>query len=85
MTHVDADTQASVTGSSVLPGVEIVAAIRRIATVTALALLAYVTFTRGSAGRCVGGVGTDGGYIDGTATPPTRHRSASRWRWSRAR
>ncbi|MEV8360330.1 hypothetical protein [Microbacterium sp. NPDC076895] len=65
----DADTQTSVTGNSVLPGVEIIAAIRRVATVTALALLAYVTFTRGSAGRCVGGVRADGGYIDANGDP----------------
>lgn len=69
MTDVDTDTQASVAGNSVLPGVEIVAAIRRVATVTALALLAYMTFTRGSAGACVGGVGADGGYIDANGDP----------------
>ncbi|OJW00661.1 MAG: hypothetical protein BGO47_02365 [Microbacterium sp. 67-17] len=65
----DTDTQASVAGNSVLPGVEIVAAIRRVATVAALALLAYMTFTRGSAGTCVGGVGADGGYIDANGDP----------------
>ena len=65
----DADTQTSVTGSSVLPGVEIVAAIRRVATVAALALLAYMTFTRGSAGTCAGGIGGDGGYIDSNGNP----------------
>ncbi|GAA2968108.1 hypothetical protein [Microbacterium schleiferi] len=69
MTDVDTDTQASVAGNSVLPGVEIVAAIRRVATVAALALLAYMTFTRGSAGACVGGVGADGGYIDANGDP----------------
>ena len=45
----DAETSTSLTSGSVLPGVEIIAAIRRVATVTALALMVYVTFTRGSA------------------------------------
>ena len=69
MTHADAEIQSSVTGSSVLPGVEIVARIRRVATVTALALWVYATFTRGMAGTCAGGIGADGGYIDSNGNP----------------
>ncbi|MEC8762671.1 MAG: hypothetical protein VXY40_07965 [Actinomycetota bacterium] len=69
MTDTDAETSTSLTSGSVLPGVEIVAAIRRVATVTALALMVYVTFTRGSAGTCAGGIGADGGYIDSNGNP----------------
>ncbi|WP_375236589.1 hypothetical protein [Microbacterium schleiferi] len=69
MTDTDAETSTSLTSGSVLPGVEIIAAIRRVATVTALALMVYVTFTRGSAGTCAGGIGADGGYIDSNGNP----------------
>ena len=69
MTDTDAETSTSLTSGSVLPGVEIIAAIRRVATVTALALMVYVTFTRGMAGTCAGGIGADGGYIDSNGNP----------------
>lgn len=54
---------------SMLPGVEIVARIRRIATTGALALVGYATFTRGSAGVCAGRETADGGYLDAAGNP----------------
>lgn len=56
--------------ASSLPGVEIVARVRRLLVVGLVAAVGYSVFMTGSKGYCPGGVNTDGSFIDaaGNAT-----------------
>lgn len=67
--EIDAAAADAVHGLQPLPGVEIVARIRRLLVVGLLAALGYSMFMTGSKGFCPGGVTGAGGFIDADGNP----------------
>ncbi|MEV8176290.1 hypothetical protein [Microbacterium sp. NPDC079176] len=63
------------TTESAVPGMEIIARVRRLVVVALVAALGYSTFMTSGKGYCPGGVAADGGFIDAagkaTETAPT--------------